>query len=220
MADYPFAHTDGDADFPWLGFYDASASAYDFTARGKLTDSDSGTTVTFDQGDKYYAAQLGDYRALPIVGIRAEIDVIDGTAGLEVLLTCFDRANPGTAFEVIWVVEEGSPPGLYAIDSADAFEVNNLGFTPSVVNILEAASDDSALGTGGDSFPPCWIECQPWGFTGSSAIGRITLIAYTDQVVYRRVHPRSDALGASSARRMVPRPRSEQFSNRRAGGYF
>ncbi len=37
---------------------------------------------------------------------------------------------------------------------------------------------------------------------------------------HRRVFPRTDALGASSAKRVVPKPRSEQFSNRRAGGYF
>lgn len=35
-----------------------------------------------------------------------------------------------------------------------------------------------------------------------------------------RVYPRSDGLGASSARRIYPPPRSIQRSNRRAGGYL
>jgi hypothetical protein len=36
----------------------------------------------------------------------------------------------------------------------------------------------------------------------------------------RRIHPRSDGLGASSARRTWPTPPSVQASNRRAGGYL
>jgi hypothetical protein len=188
----------------------------------------------------------GDYLAVTgvVVHVRASATRTDGLTDpvmVEYDLYRVDPADPvgsspapvGDGGNVRWrssvdahpiesdgVIRDYSWP-MSAENLADAHD--GVGDSPPLNGVAYAAADVAKMAT----LAPA-IEFYDAGSSSSGDINRVVYIyeVSVELVATRRLapplrqYPRSDGLGASSARRLWPPSRSVQRSNRRVGGYL